>query len=132
MVSRRTQPGRTLMTCSKAVSDSPAPHPLIIVNRLVIVPYPHSSRSTHTSSTILAAQFMLTTPLGVACYVVSIKLDFLFSFSQFFVPSWVTTSPFTDPDSSLQLTFRKIKFNSSFPTTCPFYPIGRSWLSKRV
>src|SRR5690606_8311828 len=114
MVSRRTQPGRTLMTCSKAVSDSPAPHPLIIVNRLVIVPYPHSSRSTHTSSTILAAQLMLITPLDDACSVVSRKVDFLISFTQLIVPSWFTTSTRTDSDFSLQLTFRKSKFKSSF------------------
>src|SRR5690606_37994556 len=95
-------------------------------------PYPHSSRSTHTSSTILAAQFMLTTPLEDACSVVSRKVDFLISFTQLIVPSWFTTSTCTDSDFSLQLTFRKIKFKSSFSNNWPFCPIGRFWLSTRV
>ena len=104
ILSRIPQADRTLITCSTSHDGAFGPHPPVIKNRRVMVPWPHSSRSTHTSCSQLAAQLIPMIPFIPVHSTVSRYVVLCTSVTQSMVPSWFSTAIFSVSDFSAQVT----------------------------
>src|SRR5690606_33349445 len=106
ILSRIPQADSTVITCSTSHEGAFSLQPLLIKNRRVMVPWPHSSRSTQMSCTQVAAQFTPMIPCIPSRVAVSRYVVLVTSLIHPIVPSWLSTAIFSISDSSSQVTFQ--------------------------